>query len=70
MKRDDFLRRHNEGPMIRMPNAWDKGHGKNHGRRRCRGTGTTARFSHAQGLPDYEGALTRDEFAQVRRRHL
>jgi len=62
MKRDDFLRRHNEGPMIRMPNAWDKGTAKIMEDAGAEALGTTsAGILYAQGLPDYEGALTRDE---------
>lgn len=62
MKRDEFLKRHHEGPMIRMPNAWDKGTAKIMEDAGAEALGTTsAGILYAQGLPDYEGALTRDD---------
>ena len=62
MKRDDFLKRHHEGPMIRMPNAWDKGTAKIMVDSGAEALGTTsAGILYARGLPDYEGALSRDD---------
>lgn len=62
MKRDEFLKRHHEGPMIRMPNAWDKGSAKIMVDAGAEALGTTsAGILYAQGLPDYEGALSRDD---------
>lgn len=62
MKRQDFLKRHHEGPMIRMPNAWDKGSAKIMVDSGAEALGTTsAGILYAQGLPDYEGALSRDD---------
>ena len=63
MKRDEFLNRHHEGPMIRMPNAWDKGTAKIMEDAGAEALGTTsAGILYAQGLTDYEGALTRDDY--------
>ena len=62
MKRQAFLNRHHDGPMIRMPNAWDKGSAKIMVDAGAEALGTTsAGILYAQGLPDYEGALSRDE---------
>lgn len=62
MQRDEFLKRHHEGPMIRMPNAWDKGSAKIMVDAGAEALGTTsAGILYAQGLPDYEGALSRDD---------
>lgn len=62
MKRDEFLERHHKGPMIRMPNAWDKGTAKIMVDAGAEALGTTsAGILYAQGLPDYEGALSRDD---------
>lgn len=62
MKRDEFLQRHHEGPMIRMPNAWDKGSAKIMVDAGAEALGTTsAGILYTQGLPDYEGALSRDD---------
>lgn len=62
MKRDEFLERHHEGSMIRMPNAWDKGSAKIMVDAGAEALGTTsAGILYAQGLPDYEGALSRDD---------
>lgn len=62
MKRNDFLTRHQQGPMIRMPNAWDKGTAKIMQDAGAEALGTTsAGILYAQGMPDYEGALSRDD---------
>lgn len=62
MKRDEFLKHHIEGPMIRMLNAWDRGTAKIMEDAGAEALGTTsAGILYAQGLPDYEGALSRDD---------
>ena len=62
MQRDDFLRRHREGPMIRMPNAWDAGSARIMAHAGAEAIGTTsAGIVYTMGRPDYEGALRRDE---------
>jgi len=62
MHRDDFLKRHHEGPMIRMPNAWDAGSARimEHAGADAIGT-TSAGIVYTMGRPDYEGMLSRDE---------
>lgn len=66
MHRDDFLKRHAEGPMIRMPNAWDAGSARimEHAGAEAIGT-TSAGIVYTMGRPDYEGALNRDECLSV-----
>lgn len=62
MNKNDFLRRHLEGPMIRMPNAWDVGSARimEHAGAEAIGT-TSAGIVYTMGRPDYEGDLSRDE---------
>lgn len=62
MTRDDFLKRHSQGPMIRMPNAWDAGSARimEHAGAEAIAT-TSAGIVYTMGRPDYEGALSRDE---------
>tara|TARA_R110000787_G_scaffold285173_2_gene400230 strand:- start:193304 stop:194131 length:828 start_codon:yes stop_codon:yes gene_type:complete len=58
----NFLERHTNGPMIRMPNAWNPGTAKIMQDAGADAIGTTsAGIVYAAGLPDYEGALTWDE---------
>ncbi len=62
MNRDQFLIRHHQGPMIRMPNAWDAGSAKIMQDAGADAIGTTsAGIVYTMGRPDYEGALSRDE---------
>ncbi len=62
MQRDDFLRRHREGPMIRMPNAWDAGSARIMAHAGADAIGTTsAGIVYTKARPDYEGDLSRDE---------
>lgn len=62
MQRDQFLRRHQEGPMIRMPNAWDAGSARLMETAGAETIGTTsAGIVYTMGRPDYEGDLSRDE---------
>ena len=52
--------------MIRMPNAWDPGSAKIMQAAGAEAFGTTsAGIVYTQGLPDYEGALSRDECLRV-----
>lgn len=58
---DDFPTRHQSGPMIRMPNAWDPGSAKIMVDAGAEALGTTsAGIVYAMGLPDYQGALSRE----------
>ena len=66
MQRNEFLERHHNGPMIRMPDAWDPGSAKIMQAAGVEALGTTsAGIVYTQGLPDYEGALSRDECLRV-----
>lgn len=66
MKKDQFLRRHQQGPMIRMPNAWDPGSAKIMAAAGAEALGTTsAGIVYAMGRPDYEGMLSRDECLRI-----
>jgi len=66
MQRNEFLERHSSGPMIRMPNAWDPGSAKIMQAAGAEALGTTsAGIVYTRGLPDYEGALSRDECLRV-----
>ncbi len=66
MQRNEFLERHQTGPMIRMPNAWDPGSAKIMQAAGAEALGTTsAGIVYTRGLPDYEGALSRDECLRV-----
>lgn len=66
MQRNEFLERHHSGPMIRMPNAWDPGSAKIMQAAGAEALGTTsAGIVYTRGLPDYEGALSRDECLRV-----
>lgn len=62
MLKDAFLKRHTEGPMIRMPNAWDAGSARmmEHAGAEAIGT-TSAGIVYTMARPDYEGDLSRDE---------
>lgn len=58
----NFLQRHRTGPMIRMPNAWDVGSAKVMAAAGADALGTTsAGIVYTMGLPDYVGALSRDD---------
>jgi len=62
MHAEQFLKRHHQGPMIRMPNAWDAGSAKIMAAAGAEALGTTsAGIVYTLGRPDYEGALSRDE---------
>ena len=62
MNKNDFLNRHAEGPMIRMPNAWDAGSARIMAHAGAEAIGTTsAGIVYTKGRPDYEGDLSRDE---------
>lgn len=62
MQADQFLNRHHQGPMIRMPNAWDAGTARIMAAAGAETLGTTsAGIVYTLGRPDYEGALSRDE---------
>lgn len=66
MKKDQFLKRHQQGPMIRMPNAWDPGSAKIMVAAGAEALGTTsAGIVYAMGRPDYEGKLSRDECLRI-----
>lgn len=66
MKKDQFLKRHQQGPMIRMPNAWDPGSAKIMVAAGAEALGTTsAGIVYAMGRPDYEGMLSRDECLRI-----
>ena len=66
MQRNEFLERHHNGPMIRMPNAWDPGSAKIMQGAGAEALGTTsAGIVYTQRLPDYDGALSRDECLRV-----
>ena len=66
MNKTDFLARHRTGPMIRMPNAWDTGSAKIMADAGAEAIGTTsAGIVYAMGLPDYEGALGRDDCLRI-----
>lgn len=62
MTKDDFLKRHSDGPMIRMPNAWDAGSARimEHAGAEAIAT-TSAGIVYTMARPDYEGDLSRDE---------
>jgi len=62
MRKNDFAKRHVEGPMIRMPNAWDAGSARimEHAGANAIGT-TSAGIVYTMARPDYEGDLSRDE---------
>lgn len=62
MSDKSFLQHHREGPMIRMPNAWDVGSAKVMAAAGAHALGTTsAGIVYTMGLPDYIGALSRDD---------
>ncbi|MGJ3259730.1 MAG: isocitrate lyase/PEP mutase family protein [Rhodospirillales bacterium] len=62
MRKNDFLRRHTDGPMIRMPNAWDAGSARIMEATGAEAIGTTsAGIVYTMARPDYEGDLSRDE---------
>ncbi|MBO6949010.1 MAG: isocitrate lyase/phosphoenolpyruvate mutase family protein [Rhodospirillales bacterium] len=62
MNKNDFLRRHQEGPMIRMPNAWDAGSARIMEQSGAEAIGTTsAGIVYTMARPDYVGDLSRDE---------
>ena len=66
MKKDQFLKRHQQGPMIRMPNAWDPGSAKLMAAGGAEALGTTsAGIVYAMGRPDYEGKLSSDECLRI-----
>lgn len=62
MIKDDFFKRHSEGPMIRMPNAWNAGSARimEHAGAEAIAT-TSAGIVYTMARPDYEGDLSRDE---------
>jgi 2-methylisocitrate lyase-like PEP mutase family enzyme len=62
MHKDDFLKRHTDGPMIRMPNAWDAGSARLMEAAGADAIGTTsAGIVYTMARPDYEGDLSSDE---------
>lgn len=62
MHKNDFLKRHTDGPMIRMPNAWDAGSARIMEAAGAEAIGTTsAGIVYTMARPDYEGDLSRDE---------
>lgn len=66
MNKNDFLKRHAEGPMIRMPNAWDAGSARimEHAGADAIGT-TSAGIVYTMARPDYEGGLSGDDCLRV-----
>lgn len=62
MNKDEFLKRHSEGPMIRMPNAWDPGSARIMEAAGADAIATTsAGIVYTMARPDYVGDLSRDE---------
>ncbi|MBO6521615.1 MAG: isocitrate lyase/phosphoenolpyruvate mutase family protein [Rhodospirillales bacterium] len=62
MHKDAFLKRHSEGPMIRMPNAWDAGSARIMEAAGADAIATTsAGIVYTMARPDYEGDLSREE---------